>query len=132
MNDLPVLVANCARQELPIVPAGSQTAQAALTAVAGPLRESSEHRILDDEPRSGPMNPLEMAGFVTGALSVWLAVRQNPWNWPFGVANAVCFLVLFWQARLYGDMALQVLFMRSASLAGIAGCLVGPGIHDCT
>ena len=57
------------------------------------------------------MNPLESAGFVTGALSVWLAVRQNPWNWPFGVANAVCFLILFWQARLYGDMALQVLFI---------------------
>ena len=63
------------------------------------------------------MNPLEIAGFVTGALSVWLAVRQNPWNWPFGVANAVCFLVLFWEARLYGDMALQVLF--------IAICLLG-------
>ena len=63
------------------------------------------------------MNPLEIAGFVTGALSVWLAVRQNPWNWPFGVANAVCFLILFWEARLYGDMALQVLF--------IAICLLG-------
>jgi nicotinamide mononucleotide transporter len=57
------------------------------------------------------MTALEIAGFVTGALSVWLAVRQNPWNWPFGVANAVCFLVLFWRARLYGDMALQVLFV---------------------
>lgn len=63
------------------------------------------------------MNPLEIAGFVTGALSVWLAVRQNPWNWPFGVANAICFLALFWQARLFGDMALQLLF--------IAICLLG-------
>ncbi|HKH74718.1 MAG TPA: nicotinamide riboside transporter PnuC, partial [Vicinamibacterales bacterium] len=63
------------------------------------------------------MNSLEIAGFVTGALSVWLAVRQNPWNWPFGVANAVFFLLLFLRARLYGDMALQVLFM--------AICLLG-------
>ena len=63
------------------------------------------------------MNSLEIAGFVTGALSVWLAVRQNPWNWPFGVANAVCFFLLFLRARLYGDMALQVLFM--------AICLLG-------
>jgi nicotinamide mononucleotide transporter len=63
------------------------------------------------------MNLLEIAGFVTGALAVWLAVGQNPWNWPFGVANAVCFFLLFLQARLYGDMALQVLFM--------AICLLG-------
>jgi nicotinamide mononucleotide transporter len=63
------------------------------------------------------MNSLEIAGFITGALSVWLAVRQNPWNWPFGVANAVFFFLLFLGARLYGDMALQVLFM--------AICLLG-------
>jgi nicotinamide mononucleotide transporter len=55
-------------------------------------------------------NLLEIAGFVTGALSVWLAVRQSPWNWPFGVANAVFFFLLFLRERLYGDMALQVLF----------------------
>ena len=63
------------------------------------------------------LNPIEIAGFVTGALAVWLAVRQSPWNWPAGVANAVFFLILFWQSRLYGDMALQVLF--------IAICLLG-------
>ncbi len=53
---------------------------------------------------------LEIAGFATGAASVWLAVRQNPWNWPAGVANAVCFFILFFRHRLYGDMSLQVLF----------------------
>jgi nicotinamide mononucleotide transporter len=53
---------------------------------------------------------LESAGFATGAASVWLAVRQSPGNWPFGVANAVILFVLFFRHRLYGDMALQVLF----------------------
>lgn len=54
---------------------------------------------------------VEIAGFLTGALAVWLAVKQNPWTWPAGIANAVFFFVLFWRARLYGDMALQLLFL---------------------
>jgi nicotinamide mononucleotide transporter len=73
------------------------------------------------------MDPLEIAGFVTGALSVWLAVRQNPWNWPFGVANAVCFFALFLRARLYGDMALQVLFMGICLLGWYRWVLGGEG-----
>jgi nicotinamide mononucleotide transporter len=73
------------------------------------------------------MNWLESAGFVTGALSVWLAVRQNPWNWPFGVANAVFFFLLFLRARLYGDMALQVLFMAICVLGWYRWLFGGEG-----
>ena len=73
------------------------------------------------------MNALEIAGFVTGALAVWLAVRQNPWNWPFGVANAMCFFAVFWQARLYGDMALQVLFIAICLLGWYRWLFGGPG-----
>jgi hypothetical protein len=35
------------------------------------------------------MNALEIARFITGVLSVCLAVRFDPWNWPIGGANAV-------------------------------------------
>ena len=73
------------------------------------------------------MSWLEIAGFVTGALTVWLAVRQNPWNWPIGVANAVCFFILFLRARLYGDMALQVLFMAICLLGWYRWLLGGEG-----
>jgi nicotinamide mononucleotide transporter len=75
------------------------------------------------------VNPIEIPGFVTGAASVWLAVRQNPWNWPFGVANAIFFGVLFWQERLYGDMALQVLFF-SICLLGWYRWLYGGEGHS--
>ena len=37
------------------------------------------------------MSPVEVAGFVTGALCVWLVARQNPWNWPIGIANNIAF-----------------------------------------
>jgi nicotinamide mononucleotide transporter len=59
---------------------------------------------------------VEILGFITGAASVWLAVRENVWNWPFAVGNAVFFFVLFFQNRLYGDMALQVVFFGLAIL----------------
>jgi nicotinamide mononucleotide transporter len=56
----------------------------------------------------------EIFGFITGALSVWLAVKENVWNWPFAVANAVFFFVLFLEHRLFGDMGLQIVFFYLA------------------
>jgi len=58
----------------------------------------------------------EIFGFITGALSVWLAVKENVWNWPIAAANAVFFFVLFLEHRLYGDMGLQVIFFGLAVL----------------
>ncbi|TDB60787.1 nicotinamide riboside transporter PnuC [Arundinibacter roseus] len=51
--------------------------------------------------------PLEILGFVTGAICVYLNTRQNVWGWFFGIINAVLYAVVFWQARLYADMGLQ-------------------------
>src|SRR5512135_2819250 len=56
------------------------------------------------------MSQLEIWGFITGAVSVWLAVKENVWNWPAAFANAVVFFALFYYARLYADMGLQVIF----------------------
>lgn len=56
------------------------------------------------------MSWVEVAGFATGALCVWLVVRRNIWNFAVGMANNVFFLVLFLQAGLYADAWLQVLY----------------------
>ena len=53
----------------------------------------------------------EIAGVVFGVLYVWLAIRESPWCWPFGIANAALFLVVFAHARLYGAAALQVVYV---------------------
>lgn len=60
-----------------------------------------------------PLDTTELLAFVTGAWTVWLAARNNPWNWPIGVANAALFVVLFWGARLYFDMSLNVFYVLS-------------------
>jgi nicotinamide mononucleotide transporter len=53
----------------------------------------------------------EILGFVTGAASVLLAVRESAWNWPVGIANNVFFLILFWRAKLYADAVLQIVYI---------------------
>ena len=57
------------------------------------------------------MSWTEILGFVTGAASVLLAVRESAWNWPVGIANNIFFLVLFWKSKLYADAILQLVYV---------------------
>lgn len=52
----------------------------------------------------------EMIGFVTGALCVWLVVRQHMANWPIGLLNNLFFAFLFWRTRLFGEVGLQAVY----------------------
>ncbi len=56
----------------------------------------------------------ELAGFLTGALCVWLLVRQNIWNWPIGIANNIVYVIVFYKSGLYADSGLQFVYMAIA------------------
>lgn len=58
-----------------------------------------------------PLGLTEVLGFATGGICVWLVVREDMLNWPLGLANNLVFFVLFLSARLYADMALQVVYL---------------------
>jgi nicotinamide mononucleotide transporter len=58
-----------------------------------------------------PVTWAELAGFVTGIACVALAVAQRIETFPIGIANNVFFIVLFADARLYADMALQLIYI---------------------
>lgn len=60
-----------------------------------------------------PLDRTEVLAFVSGAWTVWLTARNNVWTWPIGVLNSAIFVVLFWQARLYFDMGLNVFYVIS-------------------
>jgi nicotinamide mononucleotide transporter len=58
-----------------------------------------------------PYGLTETLGFVTGAACVYLVVREDVLNFPVGIANNILFLVLFFRASLFGDSALQIVYM---------------------
>lgn len=55
--------------------------------------------------------PLELSAFVLAALTVYFNIRQNHWAWGFAIVSSSTYAVVFYGARLYGDMALQGVFI---------------------
>jgi len=58
-----------------------------------------------------PLSYAECFGFLTGIVCVWLTARRNIWNFPVGIANCALLLLLFFDARLFADAGLQVMFI---------------------
>jgi nicotinamide mononucleotide transporter len=58
-----------------------------------------------------PTTWAEVFGFATGAWCVWLVVRRHVANWPVGIVNNLLFLLLFAEAGLFADSALQVVYL---------------------
>ena len=52
--------------------------------------------------------PLETLAAIFGAISVYLSVRENVWSWPTAIVNVSLYILVFLRAKLYADMALQV------------------------
>lgn len=73
------------------------------------------------------MDWTEVAGFATGALCVYLTVRQHVANFPVGIANNAFFFVLFWRVGLYADAGLQVVYVALAAYGWWWWLHGGPG-----
>lgn len=58
----------------------------------------------------GKASPLEAISFATGAICVWLTVKENIWNFPIGLVNTATYCVVFFEARLFGDATLQIVY----------------------
>jgi nicotinamide mononucleotide transporter len=53
----------------------------------------------------------ETLGVVFGLLSVYYAVRESAWTWTTGTVNVVLFAFLFWEAKLYVNVLLQIIYV---------------------
>jgi len=52
----------------------------------------------------------EIVASVLGLANIVLLVRRSIWNYPFGIAMVTLYGVVFFEARLFSDAALQVFF----------------------
>lgn len=57
------------------------------------------------------LTDIEIWATVFGLACVALTVRQNIWCWPTGLVMVSLYIAIFWQARLYSDMGLQVVYV---------------------
>src|SRR5690606_12740843 len=55
--------------------------------------------------------PLDRGSFVLALATVVLNIRQNPWAWLFSILSSALYAIVFFGARLYGDMSLQFVFI---------------------
>jgi len=56
-------------------------------------------------------NWIELAGFVTTTLGIWLTTRRLLICWPVTLAADILYLIVFYRAQLYSDTLLQVFFI---------------------
>lgn len=53
---------------------------------------------------------LEWLGVFSGILCVWLAAKNNIWNWPIAIISVSIYIFIFFESKLYADMGLQFYF----------------------
>lgn len=56
-------------------------------------------------------NWVELAGFLTTWIGIWLTTKRMLICWPVVLAADIFYLVVFYEARLYSDALLQVFFV---------------------
>lgn len=57
------------------------------------------------------MFAIELAATAFGFLCVVLTIRRNIWCWPVGLVQVLLFIVIFYQAKLYSDLGLHVIYV---------------------
>ena len=58
--------------------------------------------------------PLELISFILSIITVALNIRQLHWAWLFSILSSGLYAMVFLDARLYGDMGLQFVFILTS------------------
>lgn len=56
-------------------------------------------------------NPIEVLGAILGMIYIFFSIRQNIFTWPTGLISSFLYVIVFFDAKLYADMGLQVYYV---------------------
>ncbi|WP_321344303.1 nicotinamide riboside transporter PnuC [uncultured Draconibacterium sp.] len=56
-------------------------------------------------------NYIEILGAILGLAYIVFSIKQNIFTWPTGLLTSALYVVVFFNARLYADMGLQVYYV---------------------
>ncbi len=55
-------------------------------------------------------NYIEILGTLLSIAYLLLSIKQNIWLWPLGILSAAIYVFVFFQAKFYADMGLNVYY----------------------
>lgn len=63
-------------------------------------------------------SPIGFIAFLTGIICVVLVAKGSIWNYAFGVVNAITYAYVSYQALLYGEVMLNLIYFLPMQLIG--------------
>ncbi len=57
------------------------------------------------------MSLIEWIAVAFGLVAVWLSVKRSRWTWPTGLVQVTLYLFVFYDARLYSDVVLHLVYV---------------------
>lgn len=70
-------------------------------------------------PHPTVMDPLEIAGVITGLLYLWFEYRASIWLWPVSIVMPALYIFIYYGSGFYADMAVNGYYLI-ASIYGWA------------
>ena len=65
------------------------------------------------------MNAIEIIGFVTAVLGIYLTAKKNILAWPILIVSSLAYAYFFFEIKLYADATLQFFFVGTSIFAWI-------------
>ena len=56
-------------------------------------------------------NWIEIIGTLAGFIYIFLEIKQNVWLWFVGIITSALYVVVFFEAKLYADMSLNIYYV---------------------